>query len=67
MVSHLAGLSYRSPNVVGNSVILTIIERFSKLTNFALLSMLSSAKETTKLVIQHAFHLHGLQLDVVSN
>lgn len=43
----------------GNSVILTIIHRFSK-------AVLPLALETTQLLLQHVFHLHGIPLDIDS-
>lgn len=51
----------------GNSVILTIIDRFSKMAHFVPLQKLPSAKEMAQLLIHHMFRLHGLPIDVVSD
>ncbi|TWW72584.1 hypothetical protein D4764_16G0010810 [Takifugu flavidus] len=55
------------PQSAGNTVILTIIDRFSKMADFLPLPKLPSAKETAQLVIQHVFRLHGLPESVVSD
>ena len=51
----------------GNSVILTIIDQFSKAVHFIALSKLHSAKETADLLVPHVVRLNGLPLDVVSD
>lgn len=51
----------------GNSVIFTIVYRFSKMAHFVPLPKLLSAKENAQLLVQHVFHLHVLPLDVVSD
>lgn len=55
------------PPSEGNSVILTIIDRFSKSAHFVPLPKLPSALETANLLIQHVFRLHGLPQDIVSD
>ena len=52
------------PEVPGSSVILTIVDRFSKSAHFVALPKMPSAKETTQLLVQHVFRLHGLPLEV---
>lgn len=51
----------------GNSIILTIVDRFSKMAYFVPLQKLPSAKETAQFLVQHVFHLHALPMDVVSD
>ena len=55
------------PSSGGNTVILTVVDRFSKMAHFIPLSKLPSAKETAQLVLLHIFRLHGLPIDVVSD
>ena len=51
----------------GHTVILTVVDRFSKMAHFIPLTKLPSAKETANLVLHHVFRLHGLPTDVVSD
>ncbi|KAL0179008.1 hypothetical protein M9458_024450, partial [Cirrhinus mrigala] len=51
----------------GNTVVLTVVDRFSKAVHFIPLPKLPSAKETAVVVIDHVFRLHGLPTDVVSD
>lgn len=51
----------------GNSVIMTVVDCFSKGCHFIPLSGLLSARETGKLIIHHLFCLNGLPRDVVSD
>ncbi|XDV33933.1 hypothetical protein PO909_004169 [Leuciscus waleckii] len=51
----------------GNTVVLTVVDRFSKATHFIPLPKLPSAKETAVTVVDHVFRLHGLPIDVVSD
>ncbi|XDV23164.1 hypothetical protein PO909_027864 [Leuciscus waleckii] len=53
--------------VGGNTVVLTVVDRFSKAAHFIPLPKLPSAKETAVAVIDHVFRLHGLPIDVVSD
>lgn len=49
------------------SVILTIVDCFSKDTHFVPLPKLSSAVETGDLLARHVFCLHGIPRDIVSD
>ena len=51
----------------GNTVILTIVDRFSKMTHFVPLPKLPSAKETAQVVLEQVFKIHGLPRDIVSD
>ncbi|KAI7799341.1 Pol polyprotein, partial [Triplophysa rosa] len=51
----------------GNTVILTVVDRFSKAVHFIPLPKLPSARETSQLVVDHVFRLHGLATNVVSD
>jgi len=55
------------PPSQGNTVILTVVDRFSKAAHFIPLPKLPSAKETAVTVINHVFRIHGLPVDVVSD
>ncbi|KAG1926706.1 retrotransposable element [Pimephales promelas] len=55
------------PPSQGNTVVLTVVDRFSKAAHFIPLPKLPSAKETALIVIDHVFRLHGLPMDVVSD
>ena len=55
------------PSSEGHTVILTIVDRFSKMAHFVPLPKLPSAKGTAQLVLLHIFRLHGLPVDVVSD
>ncbi|KAI2647554.1 Transposon Tf2-6 polyprotein [Labeo rohita] len=51
----------------GNTVVLTVVDRFSKAAHFIPLPKLPSAKETAATVVDHVFRIHGLPMDVVSD
>ena len=51
----------------GNTVVLTIIDRFSKAAHFIALPKLPSAWETADLLVQNVFRIHGLPSDIVSD
>ncbi len=51
----------------GNSVILTVIERFSKAVHFIVLPKLPTACETADPQVNHVFYLYGIPLDIVSD
>ncbi|XP_036839794.1 sodium- and chloride-dependent GABA transporter 2 isoform X2 [Oncorhynchus mykiss] len=51
----------------GNSVILTIIDRFSKMAHFIPLSKLPSSREIADLLVPRVFCLHGIPTDIVSD
>lgn len=55
----------RLPWSDGNTVILTLVERFSKMAHFVPLPKRPLAKETTQLIIQNDFRLHGLPKHVL--
>lgn len=55
------------PPSKGNTCILTVVDRFSKMAHFVPLPKVPSAKETAELVLRHVFRLHGLPTDVVSD
>ncbi|CAM4619083.1 unnamed protein product [Leuciscus chuanchicus] len=55
------------PPSQGNTVVLTVVDRFSKAVHFIPLPKLPSAKETALTVVNHVFRLHGLPTDVVSD
>lgn len=49
------------PTSANNTVILIIVDRFSKAAHLVPFCKLPSAKETAQIVIENVFHLHGLQ------
>jgi len=51
----------------GNTAILTIVDRFSKMVHIVPLPKLPSAKETAQAILVHVFQLHGLPVDMVSD
>lgn len=51
----------------GNSVILVIVDRFSKACRLIPLPKLPSALETAKIVFNHVFRVFGLPQDIVSD
>uniref|UniRef100_A0A8C7HG43 Gypsy retrotransposon integrase-like protein 1 n=1 Tax=Oncorhynchus kisutch TaxID=8019 RepID=A0A8C7HG43_ONCKI len=55
------------PPSVGNTVILTIVDRFSKFAHFVPLSKLPSATETSEILVSEVFRVHGLPSDIVSD
>ena len=55
------------PSSRGNTVILTIIDRFSKTAHFLALPKLPTAKETADLLVAQVFRLHGIPTDIVSD
>ena len=55
------------PPSEGNTVVLTIVDRFSKAAHFIPLSRLPSALETANLLVVHVFRLHGIPVDIVSD
>ncbi len=55
------------PPSQGNSVILVIVDRFSKAAQFIPLPKLPSAKETATLLMNHVFRVFGIPQDVVSD
>uniref|UniRef100_A0A8C5CEZ5 Gypsy retrotransposon integrase-like protein 1 n=1 Tax=Gadus morhua TaxID=8049 RepID=A0A8C5CEZ5_GADMO len=55
------------PASKGHTVVLTLVDRFSKRAHFIPLTKLPSARETADLLLHHIFRLHGLPTDVVSD
>ncbi len=55
------------PASSGNTVVLTVVDRFSKAAHFIPLPKLPPARETVVAVIDHVFRVHGLPTDVVSD
>ena len=55
------------PPSEGKTVILTIIDHFSKAAHFLVPPRLPSARETADLLVEHVFRLHGLPSDIVSD
>ena len=55
------------PNSHGNTVILTVVDRFSKSVHFIPLAKLPSSMETVRLLVHNVFGLHGIPLDIVSD
>ncbi len=55
------------PPSSGNTIILTVANRFSKIALFIPLSKLPSAKEMAVLLILHIVRLHSIPADVVSD
>lgn len=51
----------------GNSVILTIVDHFSKMVRLVPLPKLPSAKEMGSILAKEVFHLHGLPSYTVSD
>ncbi|KAI3375592.1 hypothetical protein L3Q82_003912 [Scortum barcoo] len=50
----------------GKTVILTIVDRFSKAAHFVALAKLPTARETADLLANHVVRLHGIPRDIVS-
>uniref|UniRef100_A0A8C6MBY8 Gypsy retrotransposon integrase-like protein 1 n=1 Tax=Nothobranchius furzeri TaxID=105023 RepID=A0A8C6MBY8_NOTFU len=55
------------PMSKGFSVILTIVDRFSKACHLVPLKSLPSSTETANLLIKHLFRLHGLPSEILSD
>lgn len=51
----------------GNTTVLTVVDRFSKMTHFIALPKLPSAKETADIMMTHVFRIHGFPKDIVSD
>ena len=51
----------------GNTVILTMVDRFSKAVHFIPLLKLPTASETGDLLVRHVIRLHGIPVDIVSD
>ncbi len=55
------------PLSAGNTVILTVVDRFSNAANFIPLPKLPFARETAQVMVDHVFKIHGLPSDIVSD
>uniref|UniRef100_A0A3P9MQ90 Gypsy retrotransposon integrase-like protein 1 n=1 Tax=Oryzias latipes TaxID=8090 RepID=A0A3P9MQ90_ORYLA len=55
------------PTSQGHTVILTVIDRFSKAAQFIPLPQLPSATVTADLLVNHVFRHHGIPADIVSD
>lgn len=55
------------PASKGNTIILTIVDRFSKAVHFVALPKLPMALETAHLLTTHVFCLHGIPENIVSD
>ena len=55
------------PPSQGNTVIVTVVDRFSKAAHFLALPMLPSARETADIMVNQVFRLHGIPVDIVSD
>ncbi|XP_071356648.1 uncharacterized protein [Trachinotus anak] len=51
----------------GNTTVLTVVDRFSKMVHFVPLPKLPSAKETAEAMLHNVFRLHGFPRDIVSD
>uniref|UniRef100_A0A3B3HIS5 Integrase catalytic domain-containing protein n=1 Tax=Oryzias latipes TaxID=8090 RepID=A0A3B3HIS5_ORYLA len=51
----------------GNTVILTVIDRFSKMAHFIPLPQLPTATGTADIMVNHIFRHHGIPVDIVSD
>lgn len=57
----------RLPPSKGNTVILTIVDGFSKTAHFIVLSKLPHALVTATLFVDQVFQLHGILVDIMSD
>ncbi|XP_054651361.1 uncharacterized protein LOC129191789 isoform X3 [Dunckerocampus dactyliophorus] len=55
------------PSSRGNTVILNVVDRFSKMTHLIALQKLPSALDTARLLVRHVFRIHGIPMDIVSD
>ncbi|XP_036066925.1 uncharacterized protein LOC118598371 [Oryzias melastigma] len=55
------------PPSEGKTVILTVVDRFSKMVRFVALSKLPTAKETAEVLLGNIFRIHGIPRDIVSD
>ena len=51
----------------GNTTVLTVVDRFSKMAKFIALPKLPSAKETAEVMMNTVFRVHGFPKDIVSD
>lgn len=55
------------PPSIGKTVVLTVVDRLSKMVHFIAMPKLPSAKETAEFMIFNVFRIHGFPKDVVSD
>lgn len=55
------------PPSMGKTVILSIIDCFSKAAHLIALQKLPTTPETAKLLVEHVFRLHGIPAEIVSD
>ncbi|MPV02339.1 transposase family protein, partial [Escherichia coli] len=55
------------PTSNGNTAILTVVDRFSKMVHYIALPKLPSAKETAVVMMDSVFRIHGFPRDIVSD
>ncbi len=55
------------PNSQGNTVILVVVDRFSKACHLIPASKIPTAGQTAELLMQHVFRIHGFPQDMVSD
>lgn len=55
------------PPSQGNTAVLTVVDRFTKMFHFIPVPKLPSANKTAEVMMHHVFHLHGFPRDVVSD
>lgn len=55
------------PESQGNTVILVVVDRFSKACHLLPLPKLPTASQTGELLMQHVFRIHGFPQDIVSD
>ena len=51
----------------GNTTVLTVVDRFSKMVRFIALPKLPSAKEAAEVMMTQVFRIHGFPKDIVSD
>ena len=51
----------------GNTTVLTVVDRFSKMVRFIALPKLPSAKEMAEVMMNTVFGIHGFPRDIVSD
>ena len=55
------------PTSQGNTTILTVVDRFSKMVRFIALPKLPSASETAEIMLNHVLKIQGFPRDIVSD
>lgn len=55
------------PPSKSDTIILTIVDRFSKTVHFVFVAKLPTTHETAEVMVQHVFRLHGIPSDIISD